>query len=160
MNDDDLWDIFCGLGCETWKGWEWVELLVVLTRLRGTGIVSLISWEQCTKWRWERSLRKLLIFPTQKMRWSYSTPGTMQIVAIYPCHEYLSCSWSTWNRIIAISSWPISRKYVSLKLISISVLRNNLGVIPLWLLCKCLLHPFRSASLPILSIQTSWDWGF
>ena len=32
-----------GLGSETWKGCEWVELLVFLTSLRGTGIVSLIS---------------------------------------------------------------------------------------------------------------------
>ena len=38
----DLWDRFCGVGSETLKGCEWVELLVVLTRLRGTGKVFLI----------------------------------------------------------------------------------------------------------------------
>ena len=40
--NDDLWDRVRGLGSETWKGCEWVELLVVLIRLRGTGIISLI----------------------------------------------------------------------------------------------------------------------
>ena len=39
--NDDLWDRVRGLGSETWKGCEWVELLVVLTRLRGTGIISI-----------------------------------------------------------------------------------------------------------------------
>ena len=41
--NDDLWDRVCRLGSETWKGCECVELLVVLIRLRGTGIISLIS---------------------------------------------------------------------------------------------------------------------
>ena len=45
--NDDLWDKVRGVGSETWKGWERVELLVVLTRLRGTGIISLISLVQC-----------------------------------------------------------------------------------------------------------------
>ena len=33
--NDDLWDRVRGLGSKTWKGCEWFELLVVLTRLRG-----------------------------------------------------------------------------------------------------------------------------
>ena len=33
-----LWDRVRGLRSETWKGCEWVELMVVLTCLRGTGI--------------------------------------------------------------------------------------------------------------------------
>ena len=41
--NDDLWDRVLGVSSETWKGCERVELLVVLTRLRGTGIISLIS---------------------------------------------------------------------------------------------------------------------
>ena len=41
--NDDLWDEVGGLGSETWKGFECVALLVVLTRLRGTGMISLIS---------------------------------------------------------------------------------------------------------------------
>ena len=41
--NDDLWDSIRGLGSETRKGCECVELLVVLTRLGGTGIISLIS---------------------------------------------------------------------------------------------------------------------
>ena len=41
--NDDFWDKVRGLGSETWKGCDCVELLVVLTRLRGTGIISLIS---------------------------------------------------------------------------------------------------------------------
>ena len=41
--NDDLWGRVRGLGSETWKGCDWVELLVVLTRLRGIGIISLIS---------------------------------------------------------------------------------------------------------------------
>ena len=41
--NDDLWDKVRGLGSGTWKGCERVELLVVLTRLRGTGIISLVS---------------------------------------------------------------------------------------------------------------------
>ena len=45
--NDDLWDRVRRLGSETWKGSECVELLVVLTRLRGTGIISLISREEC-----------------------------------------------------------------------------------------------------------------
>ena len=40
---DNLWDRVRGLGSETWKRCESVELLVVLTHLRGTGIISLIS---------------------------------------------------------------------------------------------------------------------
>ena len=39
--NDALWDRFCGLGCEITIGCEWVKLLV--THLRGTGIISLIS---------------------------------------------------------------------------------------------------------------------
>ena len=38
--DDDLWDRVCGLGREgqkTRKTWECFQLLVFLTRLRGTG---------------------------------------------------------------------------------------------------------------------------
>ena len=42
----DLWDRVCGLGSEAWKGCERVELLVFLTRLRGTEIIPLISSEQ------------------------------------------------------------------------------------------------------------------
>ena len=38
--NDDLRDRVRGLGSETWKGRERVELLVVLTRLRGSGIIS------------------------------------------------------------------------------------------------------------------------
>ena len=41
--NDDLWDRVHGLSSENFKGYERVELLVVLTRLRGTGIISLIS---------------------------------------------------------------------------------------------------------------------
>ena len=29
--NEDLWDKVRGLGSETWKGCEWVEVLVVLT---------------------------------------------------------------------------------------------------------------------------------
>ena len=43
--NDDLWDRVRGLGSETWKECEQVEVLVVPTRLRGTGIISLISSE-------------------------------------------------------------------------------------------------------------------
>ena len=35
--NDALWEKVRGLGSETWKGCELVGLLVVLTRLRGTG---------------------------------------------------------------------------------------------------------------------------
>ena len=41
--NDNLWDRVHEVGNETWKGCELVKLLVVLTRLRGTGIISLIS---------------------------------------------------------------------------------------------------------------------
>ena len=41
--NDDLWIRVRGLGSEAWNGCEWDELLVVLTRLRGTGIISLTS---------------------------------------------------------------------------------------------------------------------
>ena len=41
--DGDLWDRVRGLGSENWKGYELVELLMVLTRLKGTGIITLIS---------------------------------------------------------------------------------------------------------------------
>ena len=34
---DDLLARFCGLGSVTWKGCEWVELLVIRTRLTGSG---------------------------------------------------------------------------------------------------------------------------
>ena len=40
---EDFWDRVGGLGGETWKGFEWVELLVFLTRLRGIGTIPLIS---------------------------------------------------------------------------------------------------------------------
>ena len=36
--NDDLWDKVRGVCSETWKGCELVELLVILIRLRGTGI--------------------------------------------------------------------------------------------------------------------------
>ena len=39
----DLWDRVQGLGSETWKGCAWVELLVVRTRLTGSGMMILIS---------------------------------------------------------------------------------------------------------------------
>ena len=35
LMNDDLWDRVRGVGSETWNGCECVELLVVLTRLRG-----------------------------------------------------------------------------------------------------------------------------
>ena len=41
--DDDLWARVRGLGNETWNGCERVELLVVLTRLRETEIIFLVS---------------------------------------------------------------------------------------------------------------------
>ena len=40
---DDLLARVRGLGSVTWKGCEWVELLVVRTRLTGSGIIFLIS---------------------------------------------------------------------------------------------------------------------
>ena len=45
--NDYLWDRVRGVNSETLKGCEWVEPLLVLTRLRGTGIISLNSWGQC-----------------------------------------------------------------------------------------------------------------
>ena len=39
--NDDLWDGVRGLVSETWEGNEWVELLMVLTRLRETGLLAL-----------------------------------------------------------------------------------------------------------------------
>ena len=41
--NEDLWDGLRGLGSETWKGYEWVELLVVWTRPSGSRIIFLIS---------------------------------------------------------------------------------------------------------------------
>ena len=35
---DDLRARVCGLGSVTWKGCEWVELLVVRARLIGSGV--------------------------------------------------------------------------------------------------------------------------
>ena len=39
----DLWGRVDGLGSETWKGFEWLKLLVFLIRLRGSSTISLIS---------------------------------------------------------------------------------------------------------------------
>ena len=48
--NDDLWDRVRGLGSETWKGCEWVELLVVLTRLRGR--ISVKDGKNvCKRWK-------------------------------------------------------------------------------------------------------------
>ena len=44
---DDLWARVRGLGSITWKGCDWVELLVVRTRHTGSGMIFLISREQC-----------------------------------------------------------------------------------------------------------------
>ena len=41
--NDDLWYRVRALGSEAFKKFEQVELLVFLTRLRGLGIISLIS---------------------------------------------------------------------------------------------------------------------
>ena len=40
---DDLRAKVRGLGSVTWKGCDWVELLVVQTRLIGSGVIFLIS---------------------------------------------------------------------------------------------------------------------
>ena len=45
--NDDLWDRVRGLGTIGWKVCDWVELLVDRTRLTGSGIIFLISSEQC-----------------------------------------------------------------------------------------------------------------
>ena len=39
---DDLWARVRGLGSITWKGCDWVELLVVRTRRTGSGMIFLI----------------------------------------------------------------------------------------------------------------------
>ena len=44
---DDLWARVRGLGSITWKECDWVELLVVRTRRTGSGMIFLISREQC-----------------------------------------------------------------------------------------------------------------
>ena len=41
--NEDLWNIVRGVGSETWKGCEWVELLVVWTLFSGSGMIFLIS---------------------------------------------------------------------------------------------------------------------
>ena len=40
---DDLWARVRGLGSITWKGCDWVELLVVQTRHTGSSVAFLIS---------------------------------------------------------------------------------------------------------------------
>ena len=44
--DEDLWDRILGLGSDTWKGCERIELLVVQTRVNGPGKTFTISREQ------------------------------------------------------------------------------------------------------------------
>ena len=41
--DYDLWHKFCGLGSETWKWCEQVELQVVLAHPSGSSMISLMS---------------------------------------------------------------------------------------------------------------------
>ena len=41
--NDDFWDRVRGLGSETRKRCEWMELLVFLARLRGTGICIIMT---------------------------------------------------------------------------------------------------------------------
>ena len=48
--NEDLWDEVRGLDSETWKGCAWAELVVVQTRHSGSGMIFLISREQCPLW--------------------------------------------------------------------------------------------------------------
>ena len=50
----DVWDRVLGLGSLTWTGCDLIELSVDQARLTGSGIISLISREQCRwKYRWK-----------------------------------------------------------------------------------------------------------
>ena len=56
--NDELWDRVRGLSSKTWKGCEWVELLVVLVRLKISACCTRMSWYG---WNWYLRYRCLLV---------------------------------------------------------------------------------------------------